>query len=976
MTMIANAFPVPNGPGAISAVALVGRDRELATLVEAVNRPPSLVVVDGEAGIGKTRLVDEVRSSELNDGRPAVVGACRQMDEPFPLFPVIEAVRLLQEPLRGATLPPVMGVLRVLVPELSDLLPPMPEPTDDRRAERHRVFRALVEVLRVAGPLVLVLEDLHWADADTPEFLRYLLADPPPELSLVLTYRGEEVAAPIRALSARLPAAVHQAHVHLAPLDAAGTGALAAAIVGVDRVSAEFASYLCERASGLPFAIEELLALLRVKGTLVYRERGWARRALDQLDVPAGIRNQVLERIGHLSRDTRSVLAAAAVLEVFVPLAVLIETCRLPPSRVWRAVDDSLAAGVLAEKGDRVGFRHVLAAQAVYGAIPELRRRRLHAQAADALQLLDPPPLVQIASHLRRGGRPDAWVDAAERAADQSLALGHDAQAIRLLEEVLRDAPLTDEGAGRIAVKLGRMLAGASLGGQGIVELLVAVLDRDLSGSVRGELSLLTAIAMDGGRSEPHRQRELCRIAVEHLDPDRHDLRAWAMACLGIPLDLDVPLTEHRDWQQRALAELTRVPDPEVQIRMLGKVAMVQVLNGDRQWRELLDRLEWTAATDPGTVGRHHRVEAWAWYAIGVEACYVGHHELAAEMVARAAGRPEAWELPQRAASLLSARALVDYCMGDWDGLLPQVEQLIDQLADFVPARTEVELIAGGLRLARGELGEARERLETSGAVLSQGGLGFAAALRLALAGGDPSAALAMVRQQMAVIRRRGTWAPLGRCLPAMTEVLVAAGELAGARELLAQAAIELHSLDVPLAGAALRHSRGVLASAGRQWREASAGLLAAAEAYEQLRCPYEAAQARERAAGCQFADGDPAAGESMHAALATYQRLGATWDLDRAARSARRYGLALPARHRRGRRGYGEQLSPREQEVAQLVTDGRTNQEIADALFLSVSTVEKHVAAVMRKLGAGSRRQIRDRMPAVPADAGGVPSI
>ncbi|MEQ4301864.1 AAA family ATPase [Plantactinospora sp. B6F1] len=980
MSTAATSSSVSGEPAAISAVALVGRDRELAALVEATSRPPSLVVVEGEAGIGKTRLVDELRSGERNARAPVVVAACRRVSDPFPLFPVIEAVRQLRGPLRGATLSTVTGALRPLVPELTDVLPPLPEPTSDRRVERHRVFRALVELLRAAGPLVLVLEDLHWADADTPDFLRYLLADPPPKLSLVLTYRDEEVAAQVRAIPARLPAVVHQAHVRLAPLDVAGTGALAAAILGIDRISEGFAGYLCERASGLPFAIEELLALLRAKGKIMYRQRGWARRALDRLDVPAGIRDQVLERIGHLAPETRSVLAGAAVLQGFVPLEVLTDTCRLPAPRVWRAVEEALAAGVLAEEGDRVGFRHVLAAQAVYDAIPEVRRARLHAQAADALQLLDPPPLGRIAAHLRRGSRTDAWVDAAERAAEQALAVGHGAQAVRLLEEVLRDAPLDADRAGRLAVTLGRTLAADTSGDEEIVDLLLGVLDRELSSPVRGELSLLTAIAMDAGRSDLHRQRELCRVAVEHLDPHRHDLRAWAMACLGIPLDLDVPLAEYRDWQQRALAELARVAVVEDQIRMLGKVAMVQVLNGDRQWLELLDRLARIAEADPGAARRQHRVEAWAWYAIGVEACYAGHHDRAAELVARALAYSGAWELPQRAASLLSARALLDYCTGEWDGLLPRVERLFAELVDFVPARTEVELIAGGLRLARGELAEARERLgapATEGsAVLSHGGLGTAAALRLALADGDSAAAAEMTRQQIAVIRRRGIWAPVARCLPAMTEALVLAGDLAGARELLTEAAGELRALDVPLAGAALRHSRGVLAAACRRHRSAAIGLLAAAAEYDRLRCPYEAAQAWERAAGSQFAGGDPAAaGESLRTALATYQRLGASWDLDRAAGSARRYGVAVPARHRRGRRGYGDQLSPREREVAALVADGRTNQEIADALYLSVSTVEKHVAAVTRKLDAGSRRQVRDRMRGAPATVGGTPT-
>src|SRR5690606_38989096 len=185
--------------------------------------------------------------------------------------------------------------LRSLGPELAGGLPPAPRPIADRQARRHRVFRALVEALAAAGSAVLVLEDLHWADDQTPDFLRYLLADPPPQLSTVLTYRDEEATPAVRALTARLPRTVHHTRLTLPPLDVPATGALAAAILDAGTVSEEFASYLCERASGLPFAVEELLALLQERGDVARRGGRWARRALDRLDVPASIRVHVME---------------------------------------------------------------------------------------------------------------------------------------------------------------------------------------------------------------------------------------------------------------------------------------------------------------------------------------------------------------------------------------------------------------------------------------------------------------------------------------------------------------------------------------------------------------------------------------------------------------------------------------------------------------------------------------------------------
>src|SRR5690606_2925041 len=106
------------------AARLVGRDRELAALVDAVTHPPALAVVEGEAGVGKSRLVDELRGRLAGTRPRPVVGSCRRVRDPFPLGPVIEAVGQLREPLTGATLSPVAGALRPLLPELADLLPP------------------------------------------------------------------------------------------------------------------------------------------------------------------------------------------------------------------------------------------------------------------------------------------------------------------------------------------------------------------------------------------------------------------------------------------------------------------------------------------------------------------------------------------------------------------------------------------------------------------------------------------------------------------------------------------------------------------------------------------------------------------------------------------------------------------------------------------------------------------------------------
>lgn len=121
---------------------------------------------------------------------------------------------------------------------LPSQVPAALEPLDDRAAEHHRVFRGVVEILSALGssePVVLVLEDLHWADEHTIDFVSYLVADPPPRVALVVTYRSEDSDVDVRALTAKLPAGVAHAHLRLAPLDAGQTGALTAAIFGTAR---------------------------------------------------------------------------------------------------------------------------------------------------------------------------------------------------------------------------------------------------------------------------------------------------------------------------------------------------------------------------------------------------------------------------------------------------------------------------------------------------------------------------------------------------------------------------------------------------------------------------------------------------------------------------------------------------------------------------------------------------------------------
>src|SRR5690606_28453324 len=164
----------------------------------------------------------------------------------------------------------------------------------------------------------------------------------------------------------------------------------------------------------------------------------------------------VLARASRLSPAAHQVLQAAAVLAHAVPEPILAATCESAGADLVSGMEEALTSGVLVEDEHGLGFRHPLAAEAVYDALPGPRRRRLHARAAVVLSALDRPPLGQVAHHLRHAGQLSEWAHVAERAAEQALEFGHDAEAARLLEDVLRHAPLDTTQRGQIAVRLAR----------------------------------------------------------------------------------------------------------------------------------------------------------------------------------------------------------------------------------------------------------------------------------------------------------------------------------------------------------------------------------------------------------------------------------------------------------------------------------------------------------------------------------------
>jgi DNA-binding CsgD family transcriptional regulator len=937
--------------------ALVGRDRDLARVVGVVARPPGLVVVEGEAGIGKSRIVAELAAHPDIGGRRMLVGACRRIREPFPLGPVLDALRDTGPVLARQRLSPVAGALRPLLPELAEQLPPPCEPLADSAAERHRVFRGLADVLAALGSPVLVVEDGHWADEQTLDFLGYLAAHQPAGLSVVVTFRAEEAGVDLRAATARPASSVTYDHLTLRPLDVHQTGLLAAAILQTDQYpSEEFATYLHERTSGVPFVLQELVALLLERGTLVLRPAGrWVRRNLDELEVPTGVRDSVLERFSRLSADAQAVAEAAAVLHEPMPVPVLAATCRLPEIRALDALAEALQAGLLQEHGASVGYRHVLAVQAVYESIPLPRRQDLHGRAARAAQQLTPPPLGQIAHHLREAGDYGAWACAAERAAAQAVELGDDTEAARLLEDVLRTAPLDATRRGEMTVKLGWSAVQAR-GLPGVLDLFERALAAGQPQRVRGELRFVEGLLHDYAGDDPRLMRRAAAAAVEDLG-DKPELLARALVALGFPWGKDVGAAEHAMWLDRALDLVPAIEDSAAAVYVLGKVASLLSGAGDPRWARLAEQV-----LDRTRGAPRHPKEVTAYNSIADTACYVGHYELAERLLAAVVGAPGGHrdKLATR-----TTNAVLDYMLGRWQGLDESVDTLLGELHRWPKHQLDAETIGACLAVARGDINAARPRLaHVVRQALAVNALDLLPVpvgiyLRLAAHQGDADAELAQTAEVFQFWEVKQLWPLAVRALPGLVQALLLVGRVAEAAERAARFEDALSGRDAPFAPAALWHARGFLAENGGEPGAAAAAFAQAADAYDQIPSPYEAAQAREQAAAALFNAGDAAAARMLNAAMDVYEELGARLDADRASRLARQNGLPAPGTHRPGRPSYGDELSPREREVAELAAGGLTNKEIAEKLFVSVKTVESHLHVALRKLGLRTRTDL-----------------
>lgn len=948
-----------SGVAGVSAPVLVGRDEELARLGEVLAMPAALVLVEGEAGIGKTRLLEEFLASSGGSGFISLIATCPPLQEPCTLGPIVDAVLAMGvggQVLRG--LSPLAGALRPLFPEWSGLLPAALEPAEDASAARHRVLRALAELLDRLGITLLVVDDAQWADDATRELLLFLANREGRGPALVVAYRPEDLVDDswMRRLSAQLKPHRWRLRLLLDALDQSETAALASSMLAGEPVSEVFARHLHVHTEGVPLAVEEWVRLMARRGDVIRHVGVWKRLPLEEIVVPPTVRDTVLEHAGQLSPAAQAVLRTAAVVAEPVAEHHLLQICALPRGDFEAGLAEAMAHRLLQQRHRlRVSYRHVLAGRAVYDAIPRRDKRLLHERAGNVLEAVVPRPLGQLANHFRRAGDGERWRKYAGLSVDVAVETGDDATAGTVLYDLLVNG---DVPADRLAALVDRLPLGSFTATDRLRDI-TAVLRQALDGGplepnveadLRFQLARVLNDLEDHDEARAEMQRSLSLV-------DRRDASAaLAMLLLGLPRGRS-PVSSHLAWLDRA-AELCPGLDPPDRIRIVtGRAAVLLTLGDERGWAE--------AENIPATarVGRDRRVITVGHLNVGDAAIRWGRYAESRRWLAAARRLAEENEQARLEDLIVGSQLHLDWLTGCWDGLAERAAASAGK-EDVPPvSRLEPTMIGGFLHLASGNRAAATRELEL--AVDGASGLGAweflaeasAGLARISLSEGRPDQAVQASAEACGIIADKGVWIWATEVVPVRIRALAATGELEGARDLVARFEAGLAGRDAPAPWAATLDSRAVLAAAAGEHRAAADLFAQAAAAFAALPRPYDAALAREQQALNLIRAGETPAGlEILADVLGALASLPAGGDVNRVARTLREHGQVVPRTWRGGRKGYGSDLSPRELEVVVLAAEGLTNQEIARQLHRSSHTVASQMKSAMRKLDASSR--------------------
>ncbi len=438
---------------------LVGRERELAEAqavwCRAVSGQSQVLLVSGEPGIGKTRLVRELAGMAQAAGARVLADGCHAEGGP-PYAPLAGMMRQMVETPSGPDLPDfILADLLSLAPHLRPHYPHLPpNPLLDPEFEQQRVFdsfTAWCETLAAEAPLLLLVEDVHWADGSTLALLRHLARRARrARLLVVMTYRDAEVeldqAHPLNAVLLDLNRERLAEHLRLGRLSREHTRALLAAMLSnVGDISPEFLDGLYRETEGNPFFVEEVCKGLIEQGKLYPAGGTWRRSDMRAIFIPPSVRGAILARVARLPAPAQDALRVAAIFGREFDFETLHGATEQDEDALVAALERAERAQLIGEapRAGRVAFSfaHTLIPFALRESLGSLRRQRLHRRAAAVIEAQRPTDVEALAYHYAAAGEQDQAVAYARRAAERAVALyaydaavGHLQTALELID--------------------------------------------------------------------------------------------------------------------------------------------------------------------------------------------------------------------------------------------------------------------------------------------------------------------------------------------------------------------------------------------------------------------------------------------------------------------------------------------------------------------------------------------------------------
>jgi ATP/maltotriose-dependent transcriptional regulator MalT len=962
---------------AVLAEQLVGRADELGELERALSEldrgRPAALEVAGEPGIGKSRLLAELVSRANARGHLVLSGTAAELERDLPFWVFVDAIdEYLQslEPRRTDALgDETRSALALVFPSQARFASSRGSDLH-QRYRSHRAARELLERLTATGPLVLVLDDMHWADSASVELLGSLLRSPPDApVLIVAAIRPRQ--APER-LSAALERARRAGTVTRLALGTL-TGVEARQLLDVS-IDDPTAAALYEDSGGNPFYLEQLARSLERRAASGTATTG---RFLADLNVPPLVAAALAEEIAGLPDAARRVLQGAAVAgDPFDPELATAAAGATPASSL-DCLDELLRLDLIRQTDvpRRFRFRHPLVRRAVYESAPGGWLLGAHERSADALAARG-VNVARRAHHVERAGRQgDAVAIATLREAGEAAAHRAPASAAAWFAGALRLLPDDAPAEERVELLLARAGALATCGhfaeGHAAILESIELVPEDALGL---RVRLTTACAgiehLLGHHADANRR---LTHALEGLE-DRDSPEA---AALMIELALDgvyrMEFEQTSLWAGRALEIARSLGDGPLTASAAATLAWGAGLSGATsaaethraEAAELVDSLsdqELALRLDAAV-----NLAGAELYLDRFDA--TGRHAERVITVANATGQPAF--VPFAFMLLAWARML--------QGRLSEGGEMLDTaleearllgndhtLAGLLLNRSLTALAAGDLEIAVSAAEESVEltRGMESGLVPAATGLALAAAL---LETGDPKLGGAV---ELLLERSGGAGLPFmpgtsfrAKWLELLTRCWLALGRPDEAERAAASAEDTAASAGaLAMATAMADRAAAVVALASGDAAAAAARALTSAAVADEVGLPVEAALSRALAGRALAHAGQPEqAVAQLERAAAAFHDCGARRYRDAADHELRRLGIHV---HRRTRRGApGEvgvgALTDRERQVAELVVDRQTNVEIAETLFLSPKTIETHLRNIFRKLDVDSRVEV-----------------